>query len=116
MKALTAKFAKAHLHKYAFCDVHKYFIIVLDGRVLFVSFLPFNDYSTISTIYKTFFQCKTDEKMSSSGRNKIFKTQFVPRTVSLENYWVVFTGTVKNLAFICIADDRPILSLVYPMK
>ena len=119
MKALTAKFAIAHLHKYAFCDVHKYFIIVLDWRVLFVSFLPFNDYSTIPTIYKTLFQCKTDEKVSCSGRTKIFKTQFVPRTVSLENYWVhwvVFTGTVKNLAFICIADDRPILSLVYPMK
>ena len=119
MKALTVKFAQAHVHKYAFCDVHKYFIILLDGRVLFVSFLPFNDYSTISTIYKTVFQCKTDEKVSSGGRNKIFKTQFVPRTVSLENYrvpWGAFTSPVKNLAFISIADDRPILSLVYTMK
>ena len=62
------------------------------------------------------FQCKTDEKVSSRRRTKIFKTQFLPRTVSLENYrvhWVVFTSTVKNLAFISIADDRPILSLVY---
>ena len=102
MKTLKVKFAIAHLHKYAFCDVHKYFIILLDGRVLFVSYLPFNDYSTISTIYKTFFQCKTDEKVSSRRRTKIFKTQF--------------TSTVKNLAFICIADDRPILILVYTMK
>ena len=54
MKALTLKFAIAHLHKHAFCDVHTYFIILLDGRVLFVSFLPFNDYSTISTIIKRF--------------------------------------------------------------
>ena len=61
-KALTVKFAIAHLHKYAFCDVHKYFIILLDGRVLFVSFLPFNDYSTISTIYKTFFNVKLMKK------------------------------------------------------
>ena len=102
MKTLKVKFAIAHLHKYAFCDVHKYFIILLDGRVLFVSYLPFNDYSTISTIYKTFFQCKTDENVSSRRWTKIFKTQF--------------TSTVKNLAFICIANDRPILSLVYTMK
>ena len=72
MKALKVKFAIAHLHKYAFCDVHKYFIILLDGRVLFVSYLPFNDYSTISTIYKTFFQCKTDEKVSNL-QNSIYK-------------------------------------------
>ena len=36
--------------------------ILLDGRVLFVSFLPFNDYSTISTIYKTFFNVKLMKK------------------------------------------------------
>ena len=62
MKTLTVKFGIAHLHKYAFRDVHKYFIILLDGRVLFVSFLPFNDYSTISTIYKTFFNVKLMKK------------------------------------------------------
>ena len=62
MKALTVKFALAHLHKYVFCDVHKYLIILLDGRVFFVSFLPFNDYSTISTIYKTFFNVKLMKK------------------------------------------------------
>ena len=62
MKALKVKFTIAHLHKHAFCDVHKYFIILLDGRVLFVSFLPFNDYSTISTIYKTFFNVKLMKK------------------------------------------------------
>ena len=62
MKALKVKFAIVHLHKYAFRDVHKYFIILLDGRVLFVCFLPFNDYSTISTIYKTFFNVKLMKK------------------------------------------------------
>ena len=57
--------------------------------------------------------------MRSTVRTKIVKTQFVPRTVSLENYrvpWGAFTSTVKNLAFICIADDRPILSPVYSVK
>ena len=47
------------------------------------------------------------------------KAQFVPRTVSLEDYrvhWGTFTSRVKNLAFICIANDRPILSSVYSMK
>ena len=88
MKAPTVKFAIAHLHKHAFCGVHKYFIILLDGSVLFVSYLPFNDYSTISTILQRFFQCKTDEKVRSTARTKIVKTQFVPRTVSLENYRV----------------------------
>ena len=62
MKALKVKFAIAHLDKNAFCGVQKYFIILLDGRVLFVSFLPFNDYSTISTIYKTFFNVKLMKK------------------------------------------------------
>ena len=62
MKALTVKFAIAHQHKYAFCDVHKYFIILLDERVLFVSFLLFNGYSTISTIYETFFNIKLMKK------------------------------------------------------
>ena len=47
MKAPTVKFAIAHLDKNALCSVHKYFIILLDERVLFVSYLPFNDYSTI---------------------------------------------------------------------
>ena len=69
--------------------------------------------------FTTFFQCKTDEKVSSTAPTKIVKTQFVPRTVSLENYRVhqgTFTSRVKNLAFICIANDRPILSSVYSMK
>ena len=119
MKAVTVKFTIAHLPKHAFCGIHKYLVILLDGRVFFVSHLPFKDYSTISTIYKTFCKCKTDEKVRSTGRTKIVKTQFVPRTVSLENYrvhWGVFTSPVKNLAFICIADDRPILSPVYSVK
>ena len=54
MKAPTVKFAIAHLDKNAFCGVHKYFIILLDERVLFVSYLPCNDYSTISTILQGF--------------------------------------------------------------
>ena len=61
MKAPTVKFAIAHLDKNAFCGVHKYFIILLDERVLFVSYLPCNDYS-ISTIYKTFFNVKLMKK------------------------------------------------------
>ena len=40
------------------CSVHKYSIILLDGRVLFVSYLPFNNYSTISTILQGFFNVK----------------------------------------------------------
>ena len=61
MKAPTVKFAIAHLDKNAFCGVQKYFIILLDERVLFVSYLPCNDYS-ISTIYKTFFNVKLMKK------------------------------------------------------
>ena len=76
MKAPTVKFAIAHLDKNAFCGVQKYFIILLDERVLFVSYLPF----------------------------------------SYRVHWGVFTSTVKNLAFKCIADDRPIFSPVYSMK
>ena len=34
--------------------------------------------------FTTFIQCKTDEKVSSSGRTGVVKTQFVPRTISLE--------------------------------
>ena len=76
MKAPTVKVAIAHLDKNAFCGVQKYFIILLDERVLFVSYLPF----------------------------------------SYRVHWGVFTSTVKNLAFKCIADDRPIFSPVYSMK
>ena len=54
MKAITVKFTITHLHKRAFCGMHKYFIILLDGPVLFVPYLPFNDYSTISTILQGF--------------------------------------------------------------
>ena len=57
--------------------------------------------------------------MSSTGRTKFVKTQFVPRTISLESYrvhWGVFKSTVKNFAFISIANDRPILSPAYSMK
>ena len=118
MKAPTVKFTIILLHKPPFCGAHKYFTILLVGSVLYVSYLPFNDYWTHSTIYKIF-QCKTDEKVRSTARTKIVKTQFVPRTVSLENYRVhleIFTSTVKNLAFMCIADDWPILSSVYGMK
>ena len=49
-KALMVKFTIAYLREHAFCGVHKYSIILLDGRVLFVSYLLFNNYSTISTI------------------------------------------------------------------
>ena len=54
--------------------------------------------------------------MSNAVRTKIVKTQLVPRTVSSKNYrvhWGVSMSTVKNLAFMCIGDDRPILSSVY---
>ena len=51
---------------------------------MFVSYLPFIDYSTISSILLS----QTDEQVSSIGRPKIMKTQFVPRSVSLENYRV----------------------------
>ena len=56
-----------------FCGIHKYLIILLDGPVFFVSHLPFKDYSTISTIYKTFFKCKTDEKVRSTNGLKLSK-------------------------------------------
>ena len=62
MKAVTAQFTIAHLHKHAFCGIHRYLIILLDGRVFFVSHLPFKDYSTISTIYKTFLNVKLMKK------------------------------------------------------
>ena len=52
------KFTIAYLHEHAFCGVHKYSIILLDGRVLFVSYLPFDNYSTISTILQGFFNVK----------------------------------------------------------
>ena len=47
MEAPTVKFTVAHVDKDVFCDVHKYFIMLLDGRVLFVSYLPFKDYESI---------------------------------------------------------------------
>ena len=62
MKAVTVKFTIAHLHKHAFRGIHKYLVILLDGRVFFVSHLPFKDYSTISTIYKTFLNVKLMKK------------------------------------------------------
>ena len=46
MEAPTVKFTAAHVDKHAFCDVHKYFIMLLDGRVLFVCYLPFKDYES----------------------------------------------------------------------
>ena len=52
------KFTIAYLREHAFCGVHKYCIVLLDGRVLFVSYLPFNNYSTISTILQGFFNVK----------------------------------------------------------
>ena len=57
-KALMVKFTIAYLREHAFCGVHKYSIILLDGRVLFVSYLPFNNYLTISTILQGFFNVK----------------------------------------------------------
>ena len=84
MEAVTVKFTIAHLHKHTFCGIHRYFIILLDGCVMFVSYLPFIDYSTISSILLS----QTDEQVSSIGRPKIMKTQFVPRSVSQENYRV----------------------------
>ena len=62
MKAPMVKFAIANLHKHAFCGIHKYLIILSDGPVFFASHLPFNDYSTISTIYKTFLNVKLMKK------------------------------------------------------
>ena len=47
--------------QYAFCGVQKYFIILLDGRVLFVSYLHFN-YLTISTILQRFSNVKLMKK------------------------------------------------------
>ena len=116
MKALTVRFAIAQICVLRCTQIFHNFIgwtcIVC---IFFALQRLFDDFNHLLNV----FQCKTNEKVSSSGRNKIFKAQFVPRTVSLENYrvpLVVFTCTVKNLAFICIADDRPILSLVYSMK
>ena len=82
MKAPAVKFAIAHPHKHAFCGVHKYFIILLDGYLSSASYLPFDDFNH----FTTFIQCKTTEKVSSSGLTDVVKTQFVPRTISLENY------------------------------
>ena len=48
--------------QYAFCGTHKYFIILLDGRILFVSYLPFKNYLTISTILQRFFNAKLMKK------------------------------------------------------
>ena len=49
----------------------------------------FDDFNHLKNVFK----CKTDEKVRSTGRTKIVKSQFVPRTVSLENFrvnWGVF--------------------------
>ena len=83
MKALTMKFTRAHLHKHVFCGALKYFIILLDEYLSSASYLLrlFDDFNH----FTTFIQCKTDEKVSSSGRTVVVKTQFVPRTISLEN-------------------------------
>ena len=92
MKAPAVKFAIAHLHKHAFCGVHKYFIILLDGSVLFVSYLPFNDYSTNSTILQRFLSVKTDEKVRSTARTKIaFSTatnQSIKQIEKKINRWI----------------------------
>ena len=74
------KIYNAHLPKHTFCGIHNYFIILLDGCVMFVSYLPFIDYSTISSIL----QSQTDEQVSSIGRPEIMKTQFVPRSFARE--------------------------------
>ena len=115
MKALTVKFAIAYLDKNAFCGVHKYFIILLDKRVLFVSYLPCNDYS-ISIIYKTFFNVKLMKKGVAVDGIKISKLNSFLEPSLWRTHWGVFTSTVKNLGFTCIADDRPILSPVHYMK
>ena len=64
--------------QYAFCGTHKYFIILLDGRILFVSYFAlqklFDDFNHFTTL----FQYKTDEKVSSTARTKFVNTQFVP--------------------------------------
>ena len=62
MKAPTMKFTRAHLHKHAFCGAHKYFIILLDGYLSSASYLPFNDYSTISTSLRSLFNVKLMKK------------------------------------------------------
>ena len=78
MKAPTVKFTIAHLHKHAFCAVHKYFIILLDGRVLFVSYLPSTTTRRFQTFYNVFFNVKLMRKRVVLDGLKIFKTQFVP--------------------------------------
>ena len=55
-------------------------IFIVD--ILFALQRLFDDFNH----FTTFIQCKTTEKVSSSRRTDVVKTQFVPRTISLENY------------------------------
>ena len=110
MEAPTVKFTAAHVDKHAFCDVHKYFIMLLDGRVLFVSYLPFKDYESsmrrFHPVLKRLFSVKLMKRWVILGGLK-FWNSIRSRTVSLENYRVhegVFTSAVEKLAFICVAD------------
>ena len=103
MKALTVKFTIAHLHNMRLrCTKIFHNLIGWTCIVCIVFALQqlFDDFNH----FTTFFQCKTDEKVNSTARTKIVKTQFVPRTVLLEN-WRVHKRVF--LAFF-MADDRPI--------
>ena len=77
MEAPTVKFTIAHVDKHAFCDVHKYFIMLLDGRVLFVSYLPFKDYESsmrrFHPILKRLFSVKLMKQGVIPGGLKFWK-------------------------------------------
>ena len=77
MEAPTVKFTIAHVDKHAFCDVHKYFIMLLDGRVLFVSYLPFKDYESsmrrFHPILKRLFSVKLMKQWVILGGLKFWK-------------------------------------------
>ena len=77
MEAPTVKFTAAHVDKHAFCDVHKYFIMLLDGRVLFVSYLPFKDYESsmrrFHPVLKRLFSVKLMKQWVILGGLKFWK-------------------------------------------
>ena len=106
MKALTMKFTRAHLHKHVFCGAHKYFIILLDEYLSSASHLPFNDYSTISTILRRLFNVKLMKKwvfldgLVLSKRNS-FPELFRWRTVEFIRE---FLGVLLKILHLCASQ------------
>ena len=95
MKAPSVKFTIAHLHKLPFCGVHKYFIILWVGSVLYVSYLHFNDYSTNSTNLQSFFNVRLIKKWVVLHGLKLWKLNsflepFRWRTIEfIREFWSV---------------------------